>query len=437
MKNLKESIIEKIKEHRQHHRMIKNYHRHYKIHKKFHHRYNHHENNGPLSSIDNKMEKIIEAHHKGHHHHHYAGLSHKEREEFYLFHKYMIYFKFVALIVSIIVTALMFISIGIQAITIFFAVFFAINEIANIYIYYRLERKIVKPIEKLREGVEKISTGDYSVRVENNSFNEIGILTRAFNDMASKLEEGEKLKIEYEENRKNLIANISHDLKTPITSINGYIEFIVDGKIESKEKVNGYLKTIQSNIGYMNRLIDDLFLFSQLDVQKLDFSFNKTNMRMYMIDVIEEFTFILGEENIGFKYIDNLKEDLFVNIDGKRIYRTIRNIIGNAIKYGTTENLSIGVTLYNSNDFIFIDIMDNGPGIEKEHLKHVFERFYRIDKERTKDLLSTGLGLAIAKEIVEAHGGDITVESELNEGTTFTISLPLYSKESIDSCKED
>lgn len=435
MKKLKKSIIEKIKEHREHHRMIKNYHRHYKYYKRFYKDHPHDENNKWTSDIDEKMKKLIEAHHRGHHP--YAGLSHKAREEFYVFHKYMMYFKFVALIVSIVITAIMFASIGIKAVTIFFAVFFGINEMANIYIYYRLERRIVKPVEKLIEGVEKISTGDYSVRVENNSFNEIGILTRAFNDMASKLEEGEKLKVEYEENRKSLIANISHDLKTPITSINGYIEFIVDGKIESKEKVDGYLKTIQSNIGYMNRLIDDLFLFSQLDVQKLDFSFNKTNIRMYMLDVIEEFTFILGEENIGFKYIDNLKEDLFVNIDGKRIYRTIRNIIGNAIKYGTTEDLAIEVILYNNDDFVFIDIMDNGPGIEKEHLKHVFERFYRIDKERTKDLLSTGLGLAIAKEIVEAHGGDIKVKSELNNGTTFTISLPLYSEESNNSCKEE
>ncbi len=429
MKKFKKNITKIIKEHYEHHKIIKDYHKGYKYHRKFH------ENNKWTSDMDDRMKRIIEAHHH-HNNQYYSGLSHKAREEFYVFHKYMIYFKFVALIVSIIITGLMFVSIGIQAITIFFAIFFAINEIANIYIYYRLERKIVKPIEKLIDGVKKISKGDYSVRVENNSFNEIGILTRAFNDMANKLEEGEKLKEEYEENRKSLIANISHDLKTPITSINGYIEFIVDGKIESQEKVDGYLKTIQSNIAYMNRLIDDLFLFSQLDVQKLDFVFNKTNIGMYMIDVIEEFTFILGEENIGFKYIDNLKEDLFVNIDGKRIYRTIRNIIGNAIKYGTADGLSIQVKLYNDDNFVFIDIMDNGPGIEEEHLKHVFERFYRIDKERTKDLLSTGLGLAIAKEIVEAHGGDIGVKSKLNEGTVFTISLPLYSEEEINGCKE-
>lgn len=374
-----------------------------------------------------KNYKRIRRHHRKHHH--YEEMSPKAREEFYLFHKYMVYFRFIALIVSIIITCLMFYSIGIRAITIFFAAFFAINEIINIYAYYRLEKNIVKPIETLRDGVEKISLGNYTVRVENNSFNEIGILINAFNDMAKKLEEAEKLKLEYEENRKSLIANISHDLKTPITSINGYIEFIVDGNIESRDRLDGYLKTIQSNIGYMNRLIDDLFLFSQLDVQKLDFEFKETNIRMYMLDVIEEFTFILGEENIGFKYKDTLNENLFVKIDGKRIYRTIRNIIGNAIKYGVGNNLDIEISLYNDKDFVFIDIMDNGPGIETEHIKHVFERFYRIDKERTKDLLSTGLGLAIAKEIVEAHGGDIKVDSQLNKGTTFTISLPLSKEE--------
>ncbi len=428
MKKLGKSIIQKIKKHYEYHKIIKNYHRHYKYHRKFHKNHHHHEHNKWTPEMDDKMKKIIEAHYRKHHHP-YNALSHKAREEFYVFHKYMIYFKFVALIVSIIITALMFVSIGIKAVTIFFAVFFAINEIANIYIYYRLERRIVKPIERLKEGVEKISTGDYSVRVENTSFNEIGILTRAFNDMAQKLEEGEKLKVEYEENRKSLIANISHDLKTPITAINGYIEFIVDGKIESREKVDGYLKTIQSNISYMNKLIDDLFLFSQLDVQKLDFTFAKTNIKLYMMDVIDEFTFILEEEKIGFKYNDGIKEDVFVNIDGKRIYRTIRNLIGNAIKYGTVDNLDIKVNLHNNNKFVFIDIIDNGPGIEKEHLNHIFERFYRIDKERTKDLLSTGLGLAIAKEIVEAHGGDIGVKSELNKGTVFTIRLPLYEEE--------
>ena len=185
--------------------------------------------------MDDRMKRIIEAHHH-HNNQYYSGLSHKAREEFYVFHKYMIYFKFVALIVSIIITGLMFVSIGIQAITIFFAIFFAINEIANIYIYYRLERKIVKPIEKLIDGVKKISKGDYSVRVENNSFNEIGILTRAFNDMANKLEEGEKLKEEYEENRKSLIANISHDLKTPLTMIKAYAEMARDINNENEDK---------------------------------------------------------------------------------------------------------------------------------------------------------------------------------------------------------
>ena len=187
MKKFKKNITKIIKEHYEHHKIIKDYHKGYKYHRKFH------ENNKWTSDMDDRMKRIIEAHHH-HNNQYYSGLSHKAREEFYVFHKYMIYFKFVALIVSIIITGLMFVSIGIQAITIFFAIFFAINEIANIYIYYRLERKIVKPIEKLIDGVKKISKGDYSVRVENNSFNEIGILTRAFNDMANKLEEGEKLK---------------------------------------------------------------------------------------------------------------------------------------------------------------------------------------------------------------------------------------------------
>lgn len=160
-------------------------------------------------------------------------------------------------------------------------------------------------------------------------------------------------------------------------------------------------------------------------MQKLDFKFEKVKIKPFMHDLMEEFAFVLGEKNINFSFTDRIEREVEVNIDGKRIYQTIRNIIGNAVKYGHEENLVISIELKDETDHVRINISDNGPGIAEDKLPYVFDRFYRIDTERTKDLMSTGLGLAIAKEMVEAHGGRISVWSSLSEGSTFSIELSI------------
>ncbi|MCI1583820.1 MAG: HAMP domain-containing histidine kinase [Clostridium beijerinckii] len=292
-----------------------------------------------------------------------------------------------------------------------------------------MEKRIMEPLEKLKDGVDQIAKGNYDVRIDNNVCNEIGVLIYDFNKMAETLSKAEKIQQEYEENRKDLIANISHDLKTPITSINGYIEALVDGVVTSPDKVNNYLKVIYNNTTYINNLIDDLFLFSKLDMQKLDFNFEKIKIRAFMADLMEEFNFVLKEKDIGFKFQDNLLEELDVNIDRKRIYQVIRNIIGNAMKYGRQQEQVIEVQLGNNDLYVNIEVKDNGPGIPQDKLPHIFNRFYRIDAERTKDFMSTGLGLAIAKEMVEAHDGRIHVNSIVGEGGSFIIQLPIMRKE--------
>ncbi|KZL92512.1 sensor histidine kinase [Clostridium magnum] len=373
-----------------------------------------------------KHRRWREMHDKKHEHLYEIHKIHqKHKNEFNLCHKYLIWLRPMALLINIFIIYLIFKVVGIKAITMFFAAIFTAKEIAHLYIYWRLEKRIMKPIESLKTGVEQIAKGNYEVRIEKEVYNEIGILIDEFNEMAERLEQGERLKKEYEENRKTLIANISHDLKTPITSINGYVEAILDGVANSPDTINSYLKTIHNNIDYINRLIDDLFLFSKLDMQKLDFKFEKVKIKPFMRDLMEEFAFVLGEKNINFSFTDRIEREVEVNIDGKRIYQTIRNIIGNAVKYGHEENLAISIELKDETDHVRINISDNGPGIAEDKLSYVFDRFYRIDTERTKDLMSTGLGLAIAKEMVEAHGGRISVWSSLSEGSTFSIELSI------------
>lgn len=373
-----------------------------------------------LKELNEMRYELVYEHQKIHHNSH-----HKQFNEFNRIHRYLRWMRPTGILISILLVFSIFKFVDVKAITIFFAIIFIIHQSSHIYITMRMEKRIMKPIEKLKDGVEQIARGNYDVKIDNDVYNEIGILIYDFNKMAETLKKSEEMKLEYEENRKALIANISHDLKTPITSINGYIEALVDGVVTSPDKVNNYLNIIHNNTTYINNLIDDLFLFSKLDMQKLDFNFGIVKFKAFMSDLMEEFDFVLKEKDIEFKFEDRLSEELEINIDGKRIYQVIRNVIGNAIKYGRQKDSIIKVELSNNNEWIKIEIKDNGPGIPEDKLSNIFNRFYRIDTERTKDFMSTGLGLAIAKEMVEAHGGKIYASSIMGKGSTFTIELPI------------
>ncbi|WP_297436724.1 cell wall metabolism sensor histidine kinase WalK [uncultured Clostridium sp.] len=374
---------------------------------------------------ESKLSLFIKRHKKNHDEHikKCQGLN-INKEEFAIIKKKIIIFRIITMIIGLFIVTSVFHVAGFATIAICIAIMLLLTELVNTLMYMSIEKKILSPIEDLRSMVLKISDGDYSVRVQNNVLNEIGTLIDEFNSMAQKLEDSENIQIEYENNRKNIIANISHDLKTPITSINGYVDLIIDGEISDKEKLSKYLDVISSNCNYMNKLIDDLFLFSKLDMQKVDFEFTDINISNYIEDIMGEFKFTFEEDSLTFNYYDEIKNDILVNIDAKQLYRTIRNIVGNAKKYGT-DNLNVKVRLYNDTGNIFLSIKDNGHGIPEADIQNIFNRFYRVDKERTKNIMSTGLGLAISKEIVEAHNGEIFVESDIGFGSTFTIKLPI------------
>lgn len=344
--------------------------------------------------------------------------------EFERYQRHARYSRPIILLFNLIVWFSIFHFFGIKVLGIIIASLISIGGILEFFFLTNLEKGIFKPIKLLKDGVEELGKGNYDVKVKYDRSNEMGILIDSFNEMVRKLKEGEELKLQYEENRKSLIANISHDLKTPITSIQGYIETMADRTDIPQETINKYHQIIYSNATYMNKLIDDLFLFSKLDMQKLELKFEHTNIRAFMEDLMEEFKFELEDRQIKFEYKDAMETSPTVKIDGKRIQQIFSNIIGNAVKYGAEDNIMINVKLFEKDEFIYIDIKDNGPGIPEEKLPYIFDRFYRIDYARTKNLMSTGLGLAIAKELVEAHGGIITASSKENEGTCFTITLP-------------
>lgn len=349
----------------------------------------------------------------------------QHKKKFRRYHRYFRYAHPSAVVFTLVILYLLFSWAGIKGIGIFFIAFIGIKEIISLFFLIRLENRIFKPIEKLRQGVVEIAQGNYNIKIDYNKPNDLGLLISSFNEMAQELYESEIIKDEYEENRKTLIANISHDLKTPITAIQGYIEALLDETATPTENKDKHLQTIYRNTVYLNKLIDDLLLFSKLDMQKLDFRYENVKILNFMNDLMEEYKFDLEEKNIQFQYIPQLEHDHYLNLDRKRFHQALNNLIGNAVKYGPENGLSIQVEMYQQGDFICIDIQDNGPGIKEDKLPHIFERFYRIDMQRTKDFESTGLGLAIAKELLEAHGGEILVSSIENEGTCFTVRLPI------------
>lgn len=307
-----------------------------------------------------------------------------------------------------------------------FAILITVGSVFQMIFLHRLEKRILRPIDNLRMGVEQITKGNYDVEVKYEVHSHVDVLIDEFNNMARKLNEIEKLKAEYEENRKDLIANISHDLKTPITSIQGYIEAINEAGDLPPEKLERYLKIIYNNIVYINRLIDDLFLFAKLDMQKLTFTYSEVSVRPFMHDLMEEFRLDLEEKNIRFSYENRMAADCQIRIDTKRFHQVLRNIIDNAVKYGPDENLAIQTELSAENGQIRIMLKDNGPGIPEDKIGMIFKRFYRLDTQRTKDISSTGLGLAIAKELVEGQGGAISADNDPAGGTCFTITLPIF-----------
>ena len=305
-------------------------------------------------------------------------------------------------------------------ILILFFVAIVVISIINTYI---LSKNIVKPLTQLENAALQIRQGNYDFKINTTAKDEIGDLSRTFEETRVQLKETEKIKKKYEDNRNELISNISHDLKTPITTIKGYIEGIIDGVPGSKEKKDKYLKTIYQNTVNMESLINELFLLSELELKELPLNFVPVNIKAYLSDCFEESKFYLEEKGIKLKFNANYDEREIVYADREKIKRVILNIINNAVNHKASINPTITIQLTEKKEEAQIEIRDNGPGISRESLKFIFERFYKADKARSTNSSGTGLGLYIAKKIVLNHGGNIWAKSQEGKGTSIYFTL--------------
>lgn len=225
-----------------------------------------------------------------------------------------------------------------------------------------------------------------------------------------------------EKMQKEFVANVSHELRTPLTTIKSYAETLIEGAVNEPEVAVQFLQVINTESDRMTTLVQDLLELSKLDNQKNSFVREVVNLSHLLFDSVENYRIHANKKNQEL-VMKGIEEECFVLGDPNRIEQVIKNILSNAVKY-SGENASIRVELKHEEWFYIVFISDTGMGIPEEDLEHIFDRFYRVDKARSRAMGGTGLGLAIAKEIMELHGGKIQVRSVLNVGTTFSLHFP-------------
>jgi len=288
-----------------------------------------------------------------------------------------------------------------------------------------LYQGILLPLNALKKATKQLQEGnlDYSLQ-DNISDDEIGQLCADFEEMRAHLKKEIEVRIQYEQDLKELISNISHDIKTPLTAIKGYAEGLLDGVADTPERREKYLKTIYAKASDMTTLVDELSFYTKIDTNNIPYHFEKVRVNDYFRDCVEDNIPELELVNVSLDFESIVQEETQVLGDREQLRRVMNNLIGNAVKYrGDKEQGRITVRLREDETMVWVEVEDNGQGIPESALPNIFERFYRADASRNSKQGGSGLGLAIAKKIIEEHGGSIWAESELGVGTRMIFSL--------------
>ena len=296
------------------------------------------------------------------------------------------------------------------------------------FMTYWLYTHIFSPLINLGEAVRQITEGNLDFSLEFDAYDEIGELSRNFEEMRIRLRQNEEQKLLSDKNNRELISNISHDLKTPITAIKGYVEGIMDGVASSPEKIDKYIRTIYNKANDMDKLIDELTFYSKIDTNGIPYNYKVISVVDFFTDCAKEVGLDMESMNIDFYFNNNVDRDTFIVADVEQMKRAVNNIISNSVKYMDKDDPKIGISLLDEGDFVRIDINDNGIGISSEDLPYIFDRFYRTDSSRNSSKGGSGIGLSIVRKIVEDHGGRIWAKSEPGSGTDIIIMLKKHQE---------
>jgi signal transduction histidine kinase len=276
-----------------------------------------------------------------------------------------------------------------------------------------LSRRMTSPIGALAKAARRLGRGDLSQRVQLQGEGEVAALAQAFNSMAADLEHAEQL-------RQNMVADVAHELRTPLSNIQGYLEAIRDRVIKPDAAI---IHSLNEEAALLSRLVNELQELSLAEAGELKLVYQEEDIAKLVKQAVTPWQPQLAAKEISLSLDlpDNLSP---VNIDWQRVNQVLHNLLENAVAY-TRKGGTINVAAITQGDWVEVSVSDTGEGIPAEDLPHIFERFYRVDKSRARATGGSGLGLTIAKRLVEAHGGKITVQSKLGKGSRFSFTLPI------------
>ena len=291
-----------------------------------------------------------------------------------------------------------------------------------------VNQDIYKPIKELSVAMRKIAEGDFDYRLTGKQEDEVGRLYDNYEQMRLQLKENAEEKLQNEKKSKELVSNISHDLKTPITSIKGYVEGIMDGVADTPEKMDKYIKTIYNKANDMDKLINELTTYSGIDSNKIPYHFHVLNIADYFQDCVEEVGLDLEQKDIQLNYTNLAPADTCIVADPEQLKKVINNIISNSVKYMGHDKGIIDIRILDEGESVKIEIEDNGKGIASKDIGNIFERFYRTDSSRNSLQGGSGIGLSIVKKIIEDHGGYVWATSKEGEGTCMHFVIRKYTE---------
>ncbi|MBE0683281.1 MAG: HAMP domain-containing protein [Anaerolineales bacterium] len=293
---------------------------------------------------------------------------------------------------------------------------------------YFLSSAITDRVHQLKDAAEKLAEGDLKTRVAVQGRDEVAMLSHSFNQMAEQLETADRQQRELEQMRADLIAWVGHDLQTPLASIRAILEALEDGVVDDPATVQRYLNTAQRDVRSLSSLIDDLFQMAQLNAGGIPLNREPSSLADLISDTLESFAEPAARQQV--KLEGSVAADVDpVTMDTQRIGRVLNNLIGNAIRHTPSQG-EVKVHAQRSSTGVEVTVSDTGEGIRPQDLPHIFESFYRGEKSRSRMTGGAGLGLAISRGIVQAHGGELKVESpstaqgEAGRGSRFTFNLP-------------
>ncbi|MBU8878915.1 cell wall metabolism sensor histidine kinase WalK [Bacillus sp. FJAT-29790] len=277
-----------------------------------------------------------------------------------------------------------------------------------------LVRRLTKPLVDMKHAADRVSKGDYSVKITNHAKDEIGQLANAFNHMSASIQKED-------ERKKEFLADVSHELRTPISYVKGYSDALVSGIVKTEADSNKYLSLIHREAGRMERLVGDLLDLSKLDSEEYRLEKMPLPLAQLIEESLQKYGPIIKEKKLQLHC--ELDPEIIINGDEGRIEQVIQNIMDNSLRY--TENGEITLNLFKTSEGCCLEIKDTGIGIPEEDLDKIKQRFFRVNKARTRTDGGTGLGLAIAEKLVHLHEGTLTIASIITKGTVVQIKLPV------------